>query len=201
MRQIGFFERKALEEWIPADCQEQLSQLKCTLAPSSGLFVGDDAITIGSSGNGFELIKIHGSINWFQTKNDKVKVGAPDHPNDEPFIVYPEADKSAFANSPLYCRLLEAAIRALDEFDLAVILGYSIPESDSHNHPFVSKFVNYLPRKLVIIDPFPSERIERLVRSQDTFIQSGIEFLFNPHFHVQGKSLRDFLFELRSEST
>ena len=196
--QKAAMKREGLNRWVSPDCVRRLSELRCALVPASGVFDSTGEITIGSRSEEFFLIKIHGSINWFLSPRRLVQVGEPDQNDYETVIIYPESDKSATSEEP-YCRIMDEAVRALSDLDVMVVIGYSIPESDSENHPFVKQLLARPPKRLVIVDPNPSESIVSLAkRTSATVIRHGLERLFDPDFKVDQRDFRLFIDDLRS---
>jgi hypothetical protein len=127
----------------------------------------------------FSLYKLHGSVNWFQHKDDKSLVvddrwtirqahdGRPpwhtsqlikDNPtNNElaPLIVAPTIMKTSLFE-PLK-QQWEMAARAISTADILMFIGYSFPESDVFMRYFLSCALHQNSRleRLIIIDPNP----------------------------------------------
>jgi hypothetical protein len=104
-----------------------------------------------ASWESFQLLKMHGSLNWFWTPGDESgatiargklpgRFGAPEPmseaerqrwlPGREPLLVPPAALKTSFYSNPLMREIWHRAVGALRSADRVVLMGYSLPATD-----------------------------------------------------------------------
>jgi len=142
---------------IPEECLPYLDHQNGLIYPLAGVNNG------GSKG--VKLVKIHGSLSFKETCGNLV-VGSERHEAvcGEPYIVYPASSKPGMQDGRENL-LLEAAKTALQEANRIVIAGYSLPESDAKDHPFVKELWDCAKDKTVIIvSPKPSDKLLELVK-------------------------------------
>lgn len=89
------------------------------------------------------LIKLHGSLDWFAARGDQsgatltrwepnARTDDHDHPpGREPFLVPPDANKSAYFDNPLIRELWAHARMALEQATRVTFVGYSLPATDT----------------------------------------------------------------------
>lgn len=116
-----------------------------------------------------QLIKIHGSLSFYE-QCGSLRVGEKrDDVVHEPYIVYPDASKGRMSSGP-GSTLVEAAIDALEGAEHVVIVGYSQPNSDN-THPFVAKLREYAKRgSIVLVSPQPSDNNLQLAKDAKTAV-------------------------------
>jgi hypothetical protein len=122
----------------------------------------------GGSSNTYILLKLHGSINWYFTR-DGNSPGAPVYyveidadPNDEsikiskmglkPLIIPPVAEKAPFYGNQLVKILWAELKKAVDNADEIYCVGYSLPKSDYTTQIFFSTVINKDGRKVYIVN-------------------------------------------------
>jgi hypothetical protein len=155
----------ATRRWIPDDCVSSLTSRRLEYVPAAA-FEDTSPLSCGDGSTSIPLVKIHGSVNW-SLSNGLIKVGDPASNAAGPLLVYPEAAKPELLNPP-HRQLILAALTALDDCDVVVIIGYSFPPSDSSGHPFVSRLATVLASKRVLaVDPFPSHTLRSHVTDTD----------------------------------
>jgi hypothetical protein len=136
----------------------------------------------GSEVETFQLIKLHGSINWFYSGADgfpgeqvyyrPVDSDSPDADGwgrlkeDEaevrrlcrdkvPLIIPPVAEKSRFYANRTVRALWASARRALAEAEEVLCVGYSLPDSDLTMKLFLRAFAH--PKKVLIVNTAQAE--------------------------------------------
>ncbi|MGU3358005.1 hypothetical protein ACLBWJ_12185 [Microbacterium sp. M4A5_1d] len=130
----------------------------------------------------FQLLKLHGSINWFWVPEDSSgatleRVPLFDAaienernfdvsrwlPGREPYIVPPVASKSLFYGGPVTTHLWQAASAALRESDELVVIGYSMPATDLSTLGLLRESLRGKQNlKVVVCDIEPNRVVERI---------------------------------------
>ena len=151
--QSAFLQKQGRDLWISGDLHEALRKKSIRYSPAAS-FVGDVPI-FGNGVAGIDLIKIHGSINWFKSESNRVHAGSPESTSRVPLLAYPEPNKPD-TRVPPFSDIMNEAISSLHRFDRVVIIGYSFPQSDSTGHPFIQELKqNMKQMKVLAVDPFP----------------------------------------------
>lgn len=195
--QFTALRRQGLHRWVPGDCQALLREVQLRYRPAT-TFSGASP-TFGEGSTIIDLVKVHGSINWFSGDRDQIQVGRPPTTTKVPLLAYPEPNKPEASRPPLSLVMLEAVSR-IDNFDRIVIIGYSFPNSDSTGHPFAQRLIGRLSTKQVLaIDPFPGTSLRAAVeRSRNKLV---VEESFEKSFSsskFDGKNLSQFIESMRS---
>lgn len=129
------------------------------------------------------LLKLHGSMDWFWTPGDAtgatvVRRGLPgtftrpqaytesdrrrNFPGRVPFIVPPTASKSGFYAVPLLHELWTEAFERLSGADRVVVLGYSLPATDTTTSNMVEGAIAASGSSVIIGDYRPQGVADRL---------------------------------------
>ncbi len=120
------------------------------------------------SSNTYRLLKLHGSINWYFTRDDGV-LGTPvyytkvdeDRNAEEikrnimgltTLIIPPVAEKSSFYNTQLIKILWTELAKAVDGADEIYCVGYSLPKSDYTTQIFFKTVIDKDKRKVYIVN-------------------------------------------------
>jgi hypothetical protein len=151
-------EKQGRDLWIPPELQQQLQDLSVQYEPEASFAGG--APKFGNGSNKIDLIKIHGSINWFADTDQPIHVGHPENSSGTPLLAYPEPNKPETTMLPLSA-IMEKAKSSLNNIERVVIIGYSFPQSDSTGHPFVKALTeNMGPKKVLAVDPYPGAALK-----------------------------------------
>lgn len=168
---------QASARWILPDCMDLLRSRTLDYSPRQTFATGART----DSGNGalrIPLIKIHGSVNWFED-HGSIYVGTPADRGIPPLLIYPEAAKPELLQEP-YQSVLREAIGALSRCQSIVIVGYSFPPSDAEGHPFVSQLVkSATKKKMLAVDPYPKDKLIEVV-GEDQIVQATFEEVVQP---------------------
>lgn len=121
-KQHLFLQNEGRDQWIPSECYDGLRQRQVRYLPEKCFKASES--TFGASGGVIELIKIHGSINWFVSSPGKIHCGSPISGSTTPLLAYPEPSKSETTTLPL-SDVMQEANAALERCDRIVIIGYS----------------------------------------------------------------------------
>ncbi len=123
-----------------------------------------------------EIIKLHGSFNWFRVKgsssNDISSVYEVDeaepgiHENDVPVFIPMAHNKELFLNGPLYSTLWAKAMRFLDKAEELVFIGYGFPQTDINN---LVLFLNYKEKIRHVVVSYERPDHPNLKRLQQMF--------------------------------
>lgn len=153
--QLTFLKNRGRDRWIPRECHDLLKSKCLCYAPATSFAVNSPRFGCGPST--ITMLKVHGSINWFLSTGERIHVGEPlTGDQDVPILAYPEPSKSETSRPPLG-NVMSAGVSALNQFDRIVVIGYSLPQSDSIGHPFVQRLVSRLGgMRALAIDPYPS---------------------------------------------
>lgn len=146
-------------------------------------------MTIGEAGQNvdwetFQLLKMHGSLNWYWTPGDVSGAtvlradlpglfGEPSplttkerqrwFPGREPLIVPPAALKSSYYSNPITREIWKRAFEALSAADRVVFLGYSLPTTDLSMSGLISEALSGRPSATVeVVDLRPETIVERV---------------------------------------
>lgn len=156
--------------------------------PSGSAFLGADTETT------FRLLKLHGSLDWYWVPRDEsgatltrlpgsVAWGSPEQasadqirryvPGREPFLVPPASAKSAFYKNPITGELWRRAGRALEESTRVVLVGYSIPLTDTTTLGMLSERLRP-EQEIQIVSPHPDDVLARLAYTGYTTDHVGV---------------------------
>lgn len=123
-----------------------------------------------------EIIKLHGSFNWFRVKgsssNDissvfEIDESAPGiHEDDVPVFIPMAHTKELFLTGPLYSTLWAKAIRYLDKAREIVFIGYGFPPTDINN---LVLFLNYKEKIRHVVIHYERPDHPNLCRLQQIF--------------------------------
>ncbi len=197
--QLSALQSRGRNLWIPRDCQDELRQRLVRYSPA-GSFAGG-ALTFGLGTKAIDLLKIHGSINWFASGDNQIHVGAPLSAARTPLLAYPEPNKPE-TREPPFSLVMHDAIDSIGQFDRIVILGYSFPRSDSTGHPFVERLTQEMHRKSVLaVDPYPGAglRAALATSSRALIVDEFFERSFASS-KFAGRNLFDYLAAMRRNS-
>lgn len=130
----------------------------------------------------FDLLKLHGSINWYWVPDDESSATlervplfdgerederdfAPARwlPGKEPYIVPPVALKSAFYGGSITSHLWQSASQAIAEADEIVLMGYSVPTTDLTTLGLLRESVSGRSHiRITVCDLYPDTVVERV---------------------------------------
>ncbi|GDY06671.1 hypothetical protein LBMAG52_01570 [Planctomycetia bacterium] len=177
-KQLSALSNKGRKRWIPLDLHDSLRQRQIRYSPVTS-FDGD-LPTYGSGTKVIDLIKIHGSINWFASGDNRIHVGSPRSDSSIPLMAYPEPNKPE-TKVPPFSVVMDEAKTSLQKFNRIVIIGYSFPQSDSTGHPFVGQLAQIMKQKRVLaVDPYPGAGLREALKTADSrFIEKSFESAFN----------------------
>ncbi len=125
------------------------------------------------------LLKLHGSLDWYQTPGDPTGTTllrwAPqggdgeadperqDHPpGREPFLVPPSAEKSRYLLNPVVHELWTRARSALDGATKVSIVGYSLPATDITFRGLLADTLRRPGVEVEVVDRFPEQVVQQL---------------------------------------
>lgn len=131
-----------------------------------------EEINVGSPRGKLQLIKIHGSLDWYQTLGsssielETVRVVKSNsyyrqiHQDQTPVFIPMSHNKDAFFKGSLFNTLWAMAISALKSADEIIFIGYSFPKTDINN---LLDFLEFKEKiKHVIVYKNSQQDIERL---------------------------------------
>jgi nicotinamidase-related amidase len=145
----------------------------------------------------FELLKLHGSLDYFWVPNDTSGAtinrwdltgswGSPEAPDvvgqarylpgREHFIVPPSATKSSFYDNPITRQTWHRAAEALRTADRVVLAGYSLPSTDVVTVGLLADHVRE-SSEVVVVDVGPetvADRLHRLTGLSATRVIGGV---------------------------
>lgn len=142
----------------------------------------------------FQLIKLHGSINWYysgdhnaegqQVYYTSVKTKSPmkDITDDfgkssmqdlEPLLIPPVSEKSLFYNTNLVKTLWKNFRTAIENADEIYSIGYSIPKTDLTMRMFLKGFSKEKDKSIYIVDIANGKRAENLILNYKKTFESG----------------------------
>ena len=159
---------------------------------SSGTFADSTPLRIGES---LQLLKMHGSTNWYGVAQDRSGIsllaadlpgtfGEPQPytdvdrrlhvPGRDRFIVPPTATKDAFYDVPLLREIWGQAARALAAAEQVRLVGYSLPATDLVTVGLLQENLAS-SADVVVVDARPFAIVERLAGLGFTPRQSGVD--------------------------
>ena len=193
---LSALELQGRDLWIPNELQERLSSLSVHYQPSTS-FAGD-APKFGNGTTNINLLKIHGSINWYADIGQLIHVGSPRNSAESLLLAYPEPNKPETLERPL-SDIMSQAKSLLGQFNKIVVIGYSFPSSDSTGHPFVVDLTQSMNQKKVLaVDPYPGAELTRILSAADSklIVSESFEAAFNSQ-KFSGSSLPDYVIGFR----
>lgn len=167
----------------------------------------------------FNLLKLHGSLDWFAARGDPSGATlvrwerSPDasdgdswdhHPvGREPFLIPPDANKSAYFDNPIVRELWSRARTALEQAASVTLVGYSLPATDTTFGGLLADTIG--PRThvpLTVVDRKPDPVVTRLrmlgisetrimPRCGDGAIRSWVEATLGEQARLTAQRLHD----------
>lgn len=121
----------------------------------------------------FRLIKLHGSLDWFAARGDLTGATLMRwEPHDtqrrsspsgrEPFIVPPDANKSAYFDNPPMRQMWADARAALGSAAEVTLVGYSLPVTDTTFSGLLADTLVHNQALVRVVDRRPDPVVERL---------------------------------------
>ncbi|GAA5210617.1 hypothetical protein [Microbacterium kyungheense] len=147
---------------------------------SAGRTFGEDGRD--ATWTSFDLLKLHGSINWywvpgddssatlervplFDGEREEERNFAPARwlPGKEPYIVPPVALKSAFYGGPITSHLWQSASHAIGEAAEIVLMGYSVPTTDLTTLGLLRESLSRRSHiRITVCDLYPDTVVQRV---------------------------------------
>jgi SIR2-like domain len=135
------------------------------------------ARTSGELNPSIQLLKLHGSLNWFWVTGDASGVTLSHWkldddnegrhrylPGREPFVVPPAASKSAFFRNPIMSDIWRRSAMALREAKRVALVGYSLPLTDLVSASMVSETLSRSDVEIEVVNPYPAEVVTAVQR-------------------------------------
>lgn len=151
------------------------------------------ARTSGDLNPSIQLLKLHGSLNWFWVTGDSSGVTLSHWelddddegrhrylPGREPFVVPPAASKSAFFRNPIMSDIWRRSAVALRQARRVALVGYSLPLTDLVSASMVSETLSRPDVSIEVVNPYPTEvntSVHRLTGREATSTASVEEFV------------------------
>lgn len=139
-----------------------------------------------------DLLKLHGSLNWYSVKGAgeefdlknvcRVEPGDcsfPMYQKDNPIFIPMAHAKESFLRGSLFNVLWSKADYYLSRADEIFVVGYGFPQTDGNSFPFLLKHRDRI-RKVVIFedrDTAPQQRLERLFGKETVICEDAKSFL------------------------
>ena len=133
-----------------------------------------------------ELMKVHGSINLFRSKDGTFienDIWATGCPKDYTPIIAPPGDAKTQEALNFHDRLFGEASHAIDKANAFFVMGYGF--RDSHIHQKILERVHNHQCPLIVLTLDPSEELDKLVtKGKDVWVITG------PRNHANGETDR-----------
>ena len=149
--------------------------------------------TSGGLNPSIQLLKLHGSLNWFWVTGDASGLTLSHWeldddnegrhrylPGREPFVVPPAASKSAFFRNPVMSDIWRRSAAALREAKRVALVGYSLPLTDLVSASMVSETLSRTGVDIDVVNPYPDDvinSVHRLTGLRPTSTASVVDFV------------------------
>lgn len=196
--QLRFLQQEAVHRWIDSRSIPALRQRTIRYAPAACF--SDRPPSFGTGPIEIDLYKVHGSMNWFVGSDQQIHVGPPPTSSVPPLLAYPEPDKLDTQRPPLQ-HVMNSAVEAIGRFRRVVVLGYSFPASDSHQHPFVAPLREAMgAMEALVVDPSEAHPLRGGIEGsgRSTFVLERFENGFSST-QFNGGNLLEFVRTMRSQ--
>lgn len=127
---------------------------------------------IAESNNRIRLIKLHGSIDLYNTSDGRIiKLPIPtaggnlvDGREIHEMLIYPTQQKSV--NDPPYCDMFKALVEAISQTKVLVFIGFNFNYNDKHISEAVEKGIanNRQLKKVVVVKGHPEDSVKELLK-------------------------------------
>ena len=114
-------------------------------------------------GSPLSVIKLHGSINWYQSDQNTISVADDpwkliSDPSLYPLLTPPTWNKSSFLN--ILPQLWQSAVNAISRATRIIVIGYSMPQTDPYFKYLLAAGLkdNYDLQKFSVINPTSLDR-------------------------------------------
>ncbi len=124
-----------------------------------------------------QLLKLHGSLNWFWVSGDATGATLSQWeldddterrqrylPGREPFVVPPAAGKSAFFRNPIMSDIWRRSAAALRKANRVALVGYSLPLTDLVSASMVSETLSRPDVDVEVVNPYPDDVVTAVRR-------------------------------------
>lgn len=139
----------------------------------------DRSAECGSRSRTIDLLKLHGSLNWYPVKGTgedfdlksvcRIEPGDrsfPMYQKDNPIFIPMAHAKDSFLRGSLFNVIWAKADYYLSRADEIYVIGYGFPQTDGNSFPFLLKHRTRI-RNVVVFEPKKDNSIERLQRLFD----------------------------------
>ena len=139
----------------------------------------DRSAACGSYPRTIDLLKLHGSLNWYSIKGageefdlknvcrvERFDRSFPMYEKDNPIFIPMAHAKDSFLRGSLFNVIWAKADYYLSKADEIYVIGYGFPQTDGNSFPFLLKHRNRI-RNVVVYEPKKDTSIERLERLFD----------------------------------
>mgnify|MGYP006873007460 CR=1 FL=1 len=126
-----------------------------------------------------DLLKLHGSLNWYSVKGagedldlknvcrvEPLDRSFPMYEKDNPIFIPMAHAKDSFLRGSLFNVIWAKADYYLSNADEIYVIGYGFPQTDGNSFPFLLKHRNRI-RNVVVFEPKGDSSVERLRRLFD----------------------------------